>query len=193
MENHSKASEQTSLNCPIYTRFQIKHVRDKKELKSSDGWRDHSSSKAEGGSRCNTCLFLVTSHNIRILPMLAGRAAVQATTKTQRQKNQKGARPTRRRLRPLRETRLVSRKLGRSDSRAGITILTRFSTRLELRDLLRDPLFALRIGESWCHMLFALRSPVFVFVGGLEGGIRADGGISVGVDLLNVVRTNTVL
>lgn len=76
-------------------------------------------------------------------------------------------------------------------SRVGI--LTRVSTSLELRDLLRDPLFALRIGESWCHMLFALRSPVFVLVGGLEGGVRADGGISVGVDLLNVVRTNTVL
>ena len=42
-------------------------------------------------------------------------------------------------------------------------------------------------------MLFALRSPVFALVGGLEGGIRADGGISVGVDLLKIVRTNSVL
>jgi len=42
-------------------------------------------------------------------------------------------------------------------------------------------------------MLFALRSPVFGLVGGLEGGIRADGGISVGVDLLKIIRTNTVL
>ncbi len=77
--------------------------------------------------------------------------------------------------------------------RSGITILTRISTRLEFRDLLRDPLFALRVGESWCHMLFALRSPIFVLVGGLEGGIRADGGISVAVDLLKILRTNTVL
>lgn len=64
---------------------------------------------------------------------------------------------------------------------------------MELGDLRRDPLFALRVGESWCHMLFALRSPVFVLVGGLEGRIRADGGIRVGVDLLNIIRTNTIL
>jgi len=36
-------------------------------------------------------------------------------------------------------------------------------------------------------MLFALCSPVFALVGGLEGGVRADGGIRVGVDLLNVI------
>ena len=84
-------------------------------------------------------------------------------------------------------------KTGEVGEQSRITILTRISTRLELRDLLRDPLFALRVGESWCHMLFALRSPVFALVGGLEGGIRADGGISVGVDLLKIVRTNSVL
>lgn len=73
-----------------------------------------------------------------------------------------------------------------------VTRLTRTTTRLELGNLRLDPLFALRVGESWCHMLFALRRPVFGLVGGLEGGVRADGGIRVGIDLLNIIRTNTV-
>jgi hypothetical protein len=63
---------------------------------------------------------------------------------------------------------------------------------LELGDLRLDPFLALRVGKSWCHMLLGFGGPVFGLVSGLEGGVRADGCIGIGVDLRNFIRTNTI-
>ena len=64
--------------------------------------------------------------------------------------------------------------------------------RLEGLDLLLDARLALGIGALRSDVLFALRSPVRVLVGGLKGGVLADRGVSVGVDLLDILGADTV-
>ena len=67
------------------------------------------------------------------------------------------------------------------------------SAGLELLDLLGDALLALLVGEAGGLVLEGLRLPVLRLFGGLERRVLTDRGVSVRVDLLDVLGADTVL
>ena len=63
---------------------------------------------------------------------------------------------------------------------------------LEGLDLRLDARLALCERALGSHVLFALRCPVGSLLGGLEGRIFTDSRVSIGVDLLDIFRSNAV-
>lgn len=63
---------------------------------------------------------------------------------------------------------------------------------LEGLDLLLDASPALLQRKLGSAVLFALGGPVLRLLGGLEGGVLADRGVSIGEDLLNVLGADAV-
>lgn len=59
-------------------------------------------------------------------------------------------------------------------------------------DLGIDLLLSLVVGESGNGVLLGDSLPVLRLLGGLEGGVLSDGGVSIGVDLLDVLGSDTV-
>ena len=64
--------------------------------------------------------------------------------------------------------------------------------RLEGLDLLLDAGLALGVSALDVPELFALRGPILILVGGLEGRVFADGRVRVGEDLLDILGADTV-
>jgi hypothetical protein len=68
-----------------------------------------------------------------------------------------------------------------------VVVCRRSTAVLELFDLDGDVFLPLGVGESDGAVLLGLGLPVLGLVGGLEGGVFADGGVAGDVDVLDVL------